>query len=385
MEDCSLKKICFVVSSPLTVVAFLLPHLKVLSVDYAVFVAANSTDRDLLRRYGVDIEIQFVPIERSIRLFVDFRALFALYLFFRQHRFDAVHSVTPKAGLLAMTAAWLARVQVRVHMFTGQVWATKLGGGRFVLKTADRLIAGFATHVLVDSPSQRDYLLVEGVIDASQSEVLADGSICGVDIARFRPDAVARRSVRVELGIPEGEILLLYLGRLNKDKGVADLAAAFAKLAPRQPKVWLLLVGPDEDEMQARVESICGGCMDRVVRVGFTDHPERYMAAADLFCLPSYREGFGLSVIEVAACGVPAVASRIYGLTDAVEEGVTGLLHPPGDVEALVDRIEQMVGDPELRERMGLAARERVEKVFGQPRLTHSLLTFYQRILKSES
>ena len=376
-------KFCFVVSSPGTVIAFLLPHLRVLSADYAVSVVANSNDRNLLQRYGLDIEIEPVQIERSIRPVADFRALIALYRYFRKHRFDVVHSVTPKAGLLAMTAAWLARVPVRVHMFTGQVWATKTGVLRVVLKTADRLIAGFATHNLVDSPSQRNFLLKEGVIKAVQSEVLADGSICGVDLQRFRPDAAAWWSVRGEYAIPESAVLLVYLGRLNKDKGIVDLAVSFANLAPRLLNLWLLLVGPDEENMQSHVESICAECIERVVNVGFTDKPEYFVAAADIFCLPSYREGFGSSVIEAAACGVPAVASCIYGLTDAVEDGVTGLLHRPADVEHLSACIETLGSNIELRQSMGHAARVRIESKFYQARLTNALRTFYQRILKA--
>lgn len=378
-----MRKICFVVSSPVTVVAFLLPHLKTLSADYAISVVANSSDQSLLQQHGLNIRIQPIQIERSIRPLTDLRALFALYRYFRQHRFDAVHSVTPKAGLLAMMAAWLAGVSVRVHMFTGQVWATKTGANRIILKTADRLIAGLATFSLVDSPSQRIFLLDEDIIQAERTEVLADGSICGVDLQRFRPNAVARRSVREKHAIPESAVLLLFLGRLNKDKGIADLAASFADLAQRLPNLWLLLVGPDEENMRPHVESLCAGCIERVVIVGFTDRPEDFIAAADIFCLPSYREGFGSSVIEAAACGVPAVASRIYGLTDAVEEGVSGLLHRPADIEGLSAYIETLDSDIELRQRMGHAARMRVESKFSQSHLTNAMQSFYRRMLKA--
>jgi glycosyltransferase involved in cell wall biosynthesis len=234
---------------------------------------------------------------------------------------------------------------------------------------------------LVDSPSQRDFLLAEGVLDGGHAGVLADGSVCGVDGERFRPDANARALVRSELGVPDTAVLLLYLGRLNRDKGIADLAAAFVSLASRHPDLWLLLVGPDEEEMQARVRTACSAWLDRVRFVGFTDQPVRFMAAADVFCLPSYREGFGSSVIEAAACGVPAVASRIYGLTDAVREGETGLLHPPGDTATLATQIERLVGDASLRRDMGGAARIRVLRDFSQARLTGALRNFYANVL----
>lgn len=365
----------------MSAVAFLAPHFLVLQNDYVLSVVANTQDTGLLRRLGVDVDIDSAPIERAIRPLRDLRALWNLYRLFRRQRFDAVHSITPKAGLLAMLAAWLARVPVRVHWFTGQVWATRSGLGRWSLKQADRLIAALVTHALVDSPSQRNFLLAEGVLDGGRAEVLANGSVCGVDGGRFLPDANARASVRSELGIPDTAVLLLYLGRLNRDKGIDDLAAAFARLAPRHPDLWLLLVGPDEESMQARVQTTCSAWPDRVRFVGITDRPERFMAAADIFCLPSYREGFGSSVIEAAACGVPTVASRIYGLTDAVREGETGLLHPPGEVAALTAQIERLAGDMALRRRMGEAARIRVLRDFSQTRLTGALRNFYANVL----
>lgn len=365
----------------MSAVAFLAPHFLVLQNDYVLSVVANTQDTGLLRRLGVDVDIDSAPIERAIRPLRDLRALWSLYRLFRRQGFDAVHSITPKAGLLAMLAAWLARVPVRVHWFTGQVWATRTGLGRWGLKLADRLIATLATHALVDSSSQRDFLLGEGVLDSRRVEVLADGSVCGVDGERFRPNANARASVRTELGIPNTAVLLLYLGRLNRDKGIADLAAAFASLVSRFPDLWLLLVGPDEESIQARVQTICTACPERVRFAGFTDRPERFMAAADIFCLPSYREGFGSSVIEAAACGVPAVASRIYGLTDAVREGETGLLHPPGDIAALTVQIERLVDNAILRRDMGEVARMRALRDFSQTRLTGALRNFYVNVL----
>lgn len=376
-----MKKICFVVSSPMSAVAFLSPHLQALKDSYSLSMVANTSEPGLLRRHGLNLNITSVGIERTIRPVRDLIALFVLYRLFRRKRFNAVHSLTPKAGLLTMLAAWLARVPVRVHWFTGQVWATKTGLGRWGLKQADRLIAALATHALVDSHSQRDFLVGERVVSSARAEVLAEGSVCGVDSERFHPDDEARSIVRRELNIPNEAVLVLYLGRLNRDKGIADLAAAFAKLAPRQPHLWLLLVGPDEEGMQARVREACAPWLDRVRFVGFTDQPERYMATADVFCLPSYREGFGSSVIEAAACAVPAVASRVYGLTDAVLEGETGFLHPPGDVTAMATLIERLVGDTALCQKMGKAARERVVRDFNQARLTEALRLFYGKVL----
>lgn len=353
------RRVCFVVSSPLTIHAFLASHIAHLSTEFDVAVAANA---DAFATKGL---AQFfrVPIERRIAPLSDLRALARLVSVFREQRFDLIHSVTPKAGLLAMTAAWLARVPARLHTFTGQVWVTRSGPARAFLRCMDWLIARFATHVLVDSRSQRDFLIAQRVVSAAKSAVLANGSICGVDGNRFRPRPQPRA---------DGEVVFLYVGRMAKDKGVPDLLAAFARVAQRHPAARLVLVGPDEERL--------GRAAERVRWVGGTDRVEDYMAAADVFCLPSYREGFGQVALEAAASALPVIASRIYGLTDAVADGETGLLHPPGDVEALHRHMETLLKQPELRQRLGSAGRSRALRDFSADRVSRALLDCYRGI-----
>lgn len=364
----------------MTAKAFLAGHIEQVAEEFDVSLVVDDKDIVMLREFGFTIPLLGAPISRRISPWRDLSAVWVLYRHFRREKFHIIHSVTPKAGLLAMLAGWLAQIPVRVHCFTGQVWVTKSGLLRALLKTTDRLVAALSTHILVDSSSQRDFLLSERVTSTEHSSVLADGSICGVDLERFRPNAQYHYIVRQELNIPDATVLLLYLGRLNKDKGILDLAKAFNALAEAMPNLWFLLVGPDEDGMLPCIKALCIEHLHRVRFVGFTDAPDRYMAAADIFCLPSYREGFGTSVIEAASSGVPAVASRIYGLTDAVEDGVTGLLHPPGDVAGLTEKLRYLVENKVLRQEMGLAARERAENKFSQTRLTLAMLAFYRRV-----
>lgn len=379
MNSGTKKKMCFVVSSPITASAFLRAHIHVLSERFAIDLAANCPDPAELELIALHARVMQVPLQRKISPLSDLYALVRLYALFRQEKYAAVGSVTPKAGMLAMLAAAMAGVPFRIHIFTGQVWAARTGWKRWLLKAADRLMARLATHVLADSPSQRDFMVAEGIVAATKIRVLGDGSICGVDGERFRPDADRRATIRRAHGIPDGATVFLYLGRLNRDKGMLDLADAFA--LQDRADAWLLVVGPDEEGMHSAMQPRLGASRDRCRFVGYTDRPEDYMAAGDVFCLPSYREGFGMVIIEAAAAGVPAIASRIYGITDAVEDGVTGFLHSPGNAEEISRKMAAMIGDATLRAHMGRAARERALRLFSRQAVTQAWLDFYRQLL----
>ena len=144
-----------------------------------------------------------------------------------------------------------------------------------------------ATNVLTECNSQKKFLEDEKIIKKGRLQVLANGSICGVDTNQFRPDVNLKEKIRNELGIPTDSILLLFLGRLNKDKGVLDLASAVEKLYLKKfnEKIHLLIIGPDEENIKRQVELICKKYLDNIHFLDFTNEPEKFMAAADIFCL----------------------------------------------------------------------------------------------------
>lgn len=377
------KKVCLVVTSLLIVKFFLIPHITALSRKYEVTLIVNVDDQEFLNSLELPVTVISVNIVRKVAPWQDTKALWQLISIFNAQRFDLVHSISPKGGLLGMLAARITGVPVRIHTFQGEVWANRRGWWRAALKFMDKLVAKIATQLTVVSHSERQFLLDEGIISARKSIVLANGSICGVDTARFYPDATICSNVRHENGIPDDSIVILFLGRLNRDKGVLDLAKAFATIAATMPNTILFLVGPEEEQILEEVQRICAGYGERVKRVGFTQHPEHYLVAADVLCLPSYREGFGLVIIEAAATGVPAVCSRIYGITDAVEDGKTGLLFPAGDVAALTQALLKLLGDRDFRQQMGEAARARALEMFPSRKIIEEMLALYDRLLET--
>ena len=224
----------------------------------------------------------------------------------------------------------------------------------------------------------------EKFIAPGKTAVLGNGSISGVDAKRFRPNPRKRESIRAKFDISASTLLVIFLGRLNPEKGVLDLAGAVAAADPGH-KIELMCVGPDEGKMSARVRAVVEESGRRVHFVGATDSPEDYLAASDLLCLPSYREGFGTSVIEAAAVGVPAIVSYIYGLSDSVIDGHTGLCFPVKDVDALTAALNNMAGSPALRKRLGDEARARALAKFSSKFLTSELLRYVEAQLNQRA
>lgn len=375
------KKICIVATVPYALVMFMRPHIAMLAEQYDVTLIANGVTQDVALLLGDHVRFVRVNIVRKISLGQDAVALFRLYRIFFQERFDVVHSLMPKTGLLAMLAAFIAGVPHRIHTFTGQVWTTRKGVARLGLKLFDRFIAYCATALLADSFSQRQFLIKEHVVKKDKIVVLGNGSVCGVDIERFRPNSEIRHQIRANLGILDNDIVYLFVGRLNVDKGIQDLAHAFAALADSMSHAHLLVVGPDEGNMDAMLNFILNKYSEQFHRVGFTDRPEDYMACADIFCLPSYREGFGSVIIESAAMGVPAIASNIYGLEDAVKDGETGILHQPKNIEEIKLALLTLSNDDDMRENMSKQAQVRVHTFFTMDIVKDAMRKYYQALL----
>lgn len=374
-----MKSICFVATSPFAVNAFLLEHLHMLSQYFQVTLCVNTDEYPLSRLIDERVQVLHVPIERKISLFNDFSALLRLIEIFRRSDFDVVHSITPKGGALAMLASFLCRVPNRIHTFTGQVWVTRSGVIRSLLKFIDRLIVGWATTVLSDSTSQSRFLERELGLAAGRVGMLGEGSIAGVDVERFRPNEEKRKNIRRQLKVGHDSFVFLFVGRIARDKGVFDLVDAFRRLSRSRADLSLWMVGPDEEKLVSELQSLAGDAGASIRWVGPSTEPESYMAGADLLVLPSYREGFGLVVVEAAGCGLPTLAYEIDGVVDAVESNVTGVLVPPRDVDALIRQMEFMAGHSEYVKRLGLVARQRVVEKFTATAISKAWLNFYNQ------
>jgi glycosyltransferase involved in cell wall biosynthesis len=373
------RKVAFVSTSNYALRHFLAPHIaQVARKDDVVLICNLEHGRPEVDQ---NIAVHSLPIARQPKPLQDLIVLVRLVRLMRRERFDEVYTISPKGGFLGALASWIARVPTRVHFFTGQVWATSSGTKRWIYRTIDRLIGRICTHGLVDSPSQLDFLVAETVISRDKARVLGSGSIRGVDTERFRPDAGTRQTMRQRLGIEADQIVFLFLGRLTVEKGVFELLEAFAEMSDGSARQMLVFAGPDEGclaPLRALAAEIDEA--ERVVFLPATDRPQDLLAMADVFCLPSHREGFPMVVLEAASAGVPAVASDIYGTRDAVKDGETGCLHAPLDIGDLARKMTILSEDRDLRERYGASARKRCLEEFSEHHVLSAFAAFRAQV-----
>lgn len=347
-------------------------------------VTVITSDDEMSEKLASETIFTFLPIniERAISPVRDFFSLVALSLAFNKLKFDIVHSTTPKAGLLSAIAGFIAGTPVRLHTFTGQPWVTTTGIKRSILMFCDRVIARLNTHCYADSASQRDFLISSGIIKAEKISVIGAGSLAGIDLERFNPrrySASELQALRHDLNIPSTAKILLFVGRITPDKGICELISAFSDIVKTNDEVFLVLVGPFESDGESVVNQVGPGVLSKIKTVGFSSEPEKYMALADVLCLPSYREGFGTVVIEAAAMGTPAIGTDIYGLSDAIVNGETGVLVPVRDTASLKASILAVLDDPERLSAMGVVARDRAIRDFGSKAYSELLIEEYKR------
>ena len=379
-----MKKIAFVVAIPGTATAFLMDHFRALKVYYDVHLIANFPDEVSKKPFEeIGVVCHTAPIERNINLIHDLKGLFALRKIFRKEQFDCVHSVTPKAGLLTALAGWLTRVPNRVHIFTGQVWATRKGAMRLMLKMMDKMIAMLDTDLLVDGEGQRQYLIQNGILSEKNSSVPANGSITGIKLDRFVISSDVRKEERERLGFSQDNVVYVFLGRLNHDKGIGELYEAFNRLVAECPKAVLLFYGSDEEGYEAKSLAYPNIRRDEnFFFPGRTATPFKALQAGDVFVLPTWREGFGMSVLEAQALALPVITSDAYGVVDASVDGVTGLRCKVNDPEGLYECMKKYYYDADMRRAHGLAGRKRVEKDFDNAIVSLAWLDFYKKILE---
>lgn len=342
-----------------------------------IAVSSPGAQLDELRdKYG--FATYAVPMARHISLFGDIKSLFRMIKVFRKEEPQMVHSLTPKAGLICMIAAWLTRVPVRVHMFTGLVWPTSKGMKRKILMATDWLTCACATHVIPEGQGVMNDLK-NGHITNKPMKVLGYGNVKGVDLERFNPDRFA------DVQKDENLFTFVFVGRITGDKGINELVASFVKLNEDHPDTRLVLVGKYESELDplkpetmifiesCKAIDACGP--------KYGDDLLMEYVKSDCFIMPSYREGFPNTVMEAGAMGLPSIVTDINGSREIIVDGENGLIVPPQMVQPLYDAMVRMMADSDLCAKMRQNARPMIASRFEKNFVQGCLMDFYNEVL----
>ncbi len=310
------------------------------------------------RRRGV--RLLFEPdLVREVAPLRDVAATAKLVKLMRDRRYDVVHLHSSKAGILGRIAGRLAGVPVVVHTVHG--WGFNEEQGALVAGTFRNLERWCARYcdalVVVGSPYQAEGLAL-GIGRPDQYHLIRSG----IEIERYRDVPLDRAAARARLGVPADAFVIGNVGRLRPPKCPEHMVAAFASLAARHPQVRLVLVGDGGQRSEVETEVARLGLTPRVQILGLRRDVPELLRAFDVFVMSSSREGLPRTLSQAMAAGLPIVATRVGGIPDAVCDGENGFLVSAGDVEALTDRLELLLTDPALRQRMGAAGLARVEE-----------------------
>ena len=337
------------------------------------------------------IQVYPVPFARRPSPVKDAISLVRLFLLFLRVKPTIVHSSTSKAGPLAMAAACVARVPIRVYTLRGVMTDRRVGPMKAVLKALEWMACRCAHRVIAVSPSVSEVVVSAGFCPARKIKVLANGSSNGVDATnRFNPSLVAddrTMDLRRTLNLSESVKVIGYIGRLVAGKGIADLASAWQKIKRERQEAVLLLIGHEEEQAPVPRHTMNAFKTDPdVIMTDFIKNEDLpvYYSLIDVIAFPTESEGLPNVPLEAAAMEVPVVATSVTGCVDAIVDGVTGTLVPPGDAQSLAEAVLRYLEDPELGSGHGKAARKRVLDDFRPESIWHSLCDEYIQLLREK-
>ena len=374
------KKLIRISTIPDSLETLLKGELKMLSEYYEVVAVSSPGEKMKVLEEREGVRTVSISMERRISLVKDFISLLRLIVFFAKERPDMVHSITPKAGLLSMLAAWITRVPVRMHTFTGLVFPTATGKMQKLLIAMDRLTCFCATHINPEGEGvKRD--LVNYNITSKPLHIIANGNVNGIDLEYFdkTPEVVEKACSYKK----EGTFTFCFVGRMVRDKGINELVHSFLRLYQKDERVRLLLVGPFEKELDPVLPEVEEHILHHpgICYMGYQNDVRPFLVASDALVVPSYREGFPNVVIQAGAMGLPAIVTDINGCNEIVLPDLNGVIIPSKDEQALYESMKYFASHPVEVERMAANARPLIASRYEQRIVWNALLDEYKSII----
>ncbi len=348
-----------------------------------VGICADGPFVDNVRKQGARVIV--VPMTRQFTPIRDLKCLWMIYRIFKREKFDIIHYSTPKAELLSAIAGRLLRCPVLAYTLRGTAYTGFSGLKRLIGKICVKIACRSAHCVIVISNSLREEAVRERLSPADHLTVLGAGSSKGVDIEQFQlseQTIIQAQSIRQDLGIGTSDIVIGYAGRLTKEKGIVELVAAFGNIRKTYGNIHMILVG-DQDQRSPLPDEVIGRMSENanIHSIPFTDDLAGYMAATDIFVLPTYRDGFGNVLIEAAALEKPVIGTDVFGARDALQNGINGILVRARDVGSLENALVKLIENPAQRIEMGRNGKQWVRENFDRKIVWERLIEVYEQML----
>ena len=373
-----------------------------ISLDYLLRGQLNFLNNhfDVLAASGADVHLENIalregvrvdniPMQRAISPIKDLVTLWKLYRLFCYEKPQIVHSITPKAGLLSMTAAYFARVPIRIHTFTGLIFPSKTGLFQKLLILMDKLLCFFATNIYPEGEGVKKDLISHRITN-KPLKIIANGNVNGIDIDYFDSKLFTNNKktlLRTNLGISENDFVFIFVGRLVGDKGIHELVDAFCKLktdSPKKGSFKLLLVGPFENKLDPLQPNLIKeiSCNEDIIAVGFQEDIRPYFAISNVLVFPSYREGFPNVVIQAGAMGLPSIVSNINGCNEIIINAENGVIVPAKNSDVLKKEMLRLYEDTNLFLKLRFNSRSYVTKRYKQDLVWRAILKEYNSLIK---
>jgi len=363
------KKILILATSQVTIESFLLPHIQKLKKKYDITILTKLNRSKLVIS---NVKIFNINLDRKINFLNDVKNLIFLLNFLRLNTFNLIFTITPKAGLIGMLSAYVNRIPKRLHIFTGQVWSNKNFFIRNILKLFDKLIMILSNETLCDGKEQRKFLIKNSF--SKKIKVLGNGSICGVDTDLFKSNKSQRIKLRKNFNFKNDEVIFLYVGRLNKDKGIYNILQVSKLLSDKNYKFKIVLVGNYEDEnLSYEIKK-----NKKILHINHSNNISKFYQFADVFITSSYREGFGMTVAQAMASSLPIIGTNIYGLKDLLKNGKNCIIYEPDDINKFFLSCCKLIKNKRLRKNLGLLGRKQIVKKFQEKDLVNNYEKFFK-------
>jgi glycosyltransferase involved in cell wall biosynthesis len=355
--------------------AFLNKHFNLIAVS------GNGKDLNEVERREQVTTIS-VEFQRNISPFKDFISLWQLYWLFNKEKPLIVHSITPKAGLISMTAAYFARVPIRMHTFTGLIFPTRTGLMKKILVVMDKLLCHFATNVYPEGQGVRNDL-INFKITAKPLIILANGNVNGIDTSYFSSENFTEQQnqdLKYSLGIKPDDFVFIFVGRLVGDKGINELVGAFENFEFQNSK--LLLVGPLEINLDPLHDKTLQEIKNNpnIISVGFQKDVRPYFAISNCLAFPSYREGFPNVVMQAGSMGLPSIVTNINGCNEIIMDGQNGIIIPVRDTESLSKAMSKIISNVNFYKQLQLLARSMIVLRYEQDLVWEAILAEYKKL-----